>query len=84
MCFIFSSAFWKLEAAHFFPSAELTVSWQHCPQQPVLLQSGGALLIYRKRCSLHLSQALVAQMSGTLRVPTRHRALVPVGHVLHQ
>lgn len=41
-----------MEAAYYFPSAEPIISCQQHPQQPVLLQSGDGLLIYRNHCLL--------------------------------
>lgn len=70
ICFIFGSAFWKVEAAYFFPSADLTISWQHHPWQPVLLQFADDLLIYQNHHFLQLSQAPAARTSCTSRVRT--------------
>lgn len=75
--FILGSAFWKVEAAYFFPSADLTISWQHHPQQPVLLQFADALLIYQNHRFLQLSQAPAARTSCTSRVRTWDRTPAP-------
>lgn len=77
ICFIFGSAFRKVEAAYFFPSADLTISWQHHHRQPILLQFGDALLIYRNHRFLQLSQAPAARTSCTLRVRTWHHTPAP-------
>lgn len=75
--FILGSAFWKVEAAYFFPSADLTISWQHHPQQPVLLQFADALLIYQNHRFLQLSQAPATRTSCTSRVRTWDRTPAP-------
>lgn len=75
--FYFKFCFLEGGSCIFSLSLELTISWQHHPWQPVLLQFGGALLIYWKHRLLQLSQAPAAWMSCTSRVPTWHLAPAP-------